>query len=147
VTETPVVNESWSWPDALDACIAAQQSHRVLYENEIVRVLEVTIEPGVREPLHTHRASSVMIVDGPAHIHYYTGDTLTFETPLDAPAERRTSWLGPEPPHSVENIDVHPYHAYRIELRGKEASPSPRVEPCRVVMASKGRLAPSDCVA
>jgi hypothetical protein len=110
-------------------------------------VLEVTIEPGVREPLHTHRASSVMIVDGPAHIHYYTGDTLTFETPLDAPAERRTSWLGPEPPHSVENIDVHPYHAYRIELRGKEVSPSPPVEPCRVVTASKGRLAPSDCVA
>jgi hypothetical protein len=89
----------------------------VLFENDAVRVLDVIIEPGAREPLHTHRAPSVMIVDQPARIRYYTGDTLTFESPIDAPMERRTSWLEPEPPHSVENVDEHLYHAYRIELR------------------------------
>ena len=91
-----------------------------------MRVLEVTIEAGVREPLHTHRAPSVMIVDGPARILYYTEDILTFETPLDAPNERRISWLTPEPPHSVENIDGHPYHAYRIELRAEGGPSLPR---------------------
>jgi hypothetical protein len=117
VTETPAPDGEWPWPERLDACIAAPQSHRLLFENEHVRVLEVIIDPGTREPVHTHRAPSVMIVDRPARIRYYTGSSLTFETPLDARDARRTSWLEPEPPHSVENIDVHPYHAYRIELR------------------------------
>jgi hypothetical protein len=110
-------DDHWPWPEELDACIAAPASHHVLFENEVVRVLEVIIEPGTREPLHTHRAPSVMIVDEPARIRYYTADTLTYETPgaaaLDEP---RTSWLDPEPPHAVENIDGHRYHAYRIEL-------------------------------
>jgi predicted metal-dependent enzyme (double-stranded beta helix superfamily) len=108
----------WSWPDSLDACVAAPASHLVLLENETVRVLEVVIEPGVREPTHTHRAHSVMIVDEPARIRYYTADTLTFETPTGgSDAGHRVSWMAPEPPHSVENIDVHRYHAYRIELK------------------------------
>jgi hypothetical protein len=126
VTETQAAATGWSWPDSLDACIAAPQSHRVLFENDIARVLEVVIEPGTREPLHTHRAPSVMIVDGPARIRYYTGDTLTFESPLDAAMEPRSSWMEPELPHSVENVDTHRFHAYRIELRA-----TPRSSPGR----------------
>jgi predicted metal-dependent enzyme (double-stranded beta helix superfamily) len=117
VTETPQPDGEWPWPETLDACIAAPQSHRLLFENEHLRVLEVIVDPGTREPVHTHRAQSVMIVDRPARIRYYTGSSLTFETPVDADYAQHTSWLEPEPPHSVENIDVHPYHAYRIELR------------------------------
>ena len=116
-TQTPPHNDQWPWPDDLDACIAAPASHHVLFENDAVRVLEVIIEPGTREPLHTHRAPSVMIVDGPARIRYYTGDALTYETPGAAVEETRSSWLDREPPHSVENVDVHRCHAFRIELR------------------------------
>jgi hypothetical protein len=116
MTKMPVREDEWPWPDKLHACIAAPRSHRTLFENDVVRVLEVIIEPGVREPLHTHRAPSIMIVDEPTRIRYYTGDTLTFEASAGG-GERRVSWLGPEPPHSVENIGVRRYHAYRIELR------------------------------
>jgi len=56
--------DSWDWPPSMDAVVAAPESHRVLLENEDVRVLEVTIPAGHREPEHTHRAHSVMIVDG-----------------------------------------------------------------------------------
>jgi hypothetical protein len=63
-TETHADANGWLWPDSLDACIAAPQSHRVLFENDLARVLEVVIEPGTREPLHTHRAPRVKIVDG-----------------------------------------------------------------------------------
>lgn len=52
----------------MDARHAAPASHRVLLDNDRVRVLEVVIEPGAREPEHTHRAVSVMIVDEPARI-------------------------------------------------------------------------------
>src|SRR6266545_1567188 len=71
----------WPWPDSLDAVVAAPGSHRVVLENETTRVLEVTIAPGEREPQHTHRWPSVMVVLQPARIRYYTGDTLTFTSP------------------------------------------------------------------
>ena len=35
-----------SWPPELDAVRAAPQSHRVLIDNDRVRVLEVIVEPG-----------------------------------------------------------------------------------------------------
>jgi hypothetical protein len=47
-------DETWSWPDTMDATVAAPESHRVLYEDDRTRVLEVVIPPGVREPEHTH---------------------------------------------------------------------------------------------
>ena len=111
--------QPWSWPETMDALLAAPASHRVLLENDRVRVLEVVIEPRTREPEHTHRAASVMIVDEPARIRYYQGDELLFDSgdqPASAPGPR-VSWLEPEGPHSVENIDRHRYHAIRIELR------------------------------
>jgi hypothetical protein len=108
------------WPESLDAVVAAPGSHRVVFENERTRVLEVIIGPGEREPEHTHRWPSVMVVDRPARIRYYTGDTLTFTSPEQpSPAEpgARVSWLDPEGPHSVENIDGHLYGAFRIEFK------------------------------
>ena len=51
-----------------------------MLDNDRVRVLEVVIEPGAREPEHTHQAASVMIVDEPARIRYYQGDALLFES-------------------------------------------------------------------
>jgi quercetin dioxygenase-like cupin family protein len=109
-------------PDAgieLDALIAAPDSHRLLFENDRVRVLEVVIEPGAREPEHTHRWPSVMIVDRPARIRYYERGVLTFESSAGdtTPPVPRTTWMEPEGPHSVENIDSSTYHALRIELR------------------------------
>ena len=109
---------NWNWPPSMDAVVAAPESHRVLFENDYVRVLEVTIAAGHREPEHTHREPSIMIVDGPARIHYYRCDTLAFSSPADAAAAGTwASWMDPEGPHSVENVDGHPYHAIRVELR------------------------------
>ena len=87
--------------------------------NDRVRVLEVVIEPRTREPEHTHRAASVMIVDEPARIRYYVGRATQFESPehSGAPPAVRVSWMEPEGPHSVENVDERRYHAIRIELK------------------------------
>jgi predicted metal-dependent enzyme (double-stranded beta helix superfamily) len=103
----------------LDALIAAPGSHRVLMDNEWVRVLEVVIEPGTREPEHTHQALSVMLVDQPAHIRYYVGNELRFESSqaTDSAPGTRVRWMKPEGPHSVENVDQHRYHAIRVELK------------------------------
>jgi hypothetical protein len=103
----------------MDALLAAPASHRVLIDNDRVRVLEVVIEAGVREPEHTHQAPSVMIIDQPARIRYYADGALTFETAAGpaTTAGPRVHWQEPEGPHSVENIDQQRYHAIRIELK------------------------------
>jgi hypothetical protein len=114
-TESP-----WLWPDTMDALLAAPASHRVLLENDRIRVLEVVIEPGTREPEHTHQAASVMIVDGPARIRYYAGGTVRFESRSGSespPSGIRVRWMEPEGPHSVENLDDRRYHAIRVELK------------------------------
>ena len=103
----------------MDALLAAPASHRVLLDNDRVRVLEVTIEPGTREPEHTHQAVSVMIVDESAQIRYYADGALQFESSAHpiAPPHVRARWMESEGPHSVENIDQSRYHAIRVELK------------------------------
>ena len=111
--------QPWPWSQTMDALLAAPASHRVLLENDRVRVLEVVIEPGAREPEHTHRAASVMIVDEPAGIRYYQAGTMLFESqPGPGPEPGvRVRWMEPEGPHSVENTGPHRYHAIRVELK------------------------------
>lgn len=123
--DSPTANGGWPWSPSLDATVAAPASHRVLLDNDRVRVVEVMIPPGVREPVHTHRWPSVMIVDRPARIRYYGADgNVEFESPAAAsataepPDRPRVEWMGPEGPHAVENIDDRPYRATRIELKG-----------------------------
>ena len=111
--------QPWPWPQTMDALLAAPASHRLLLENDRVRVLDVVIEPGAREPEHTHQAVSLMIIDEPARIRYYTGSALRFESQARSVSQPgvRVRWMEPEGPHSVENIDEHRYHAIRIELK------------------------------
>ena len=103
----------------MDALLTASASHRLLLENDRVRVLDVVIEPRTREPEHTHQAPGVMIIDEQARIRYYPGDALRFESQerFESPPGVRVRWIEPEGPHSVENIDEHRYHAIRVELK------------------------------
>ncbi len=50
-------------PDRFDALVAAPGNHRVLFENDQVRVLGVTVEPGQTEPPHHHPWPSVFHID------------------------------------------------------------------------------------
>jgi hypothetical protein len=103
-------------PAALDAVVAAPDSHKILFENDRVRVLEVSIPPGKREPVHTHSRPSVMYVDRRPPIKYFDGDgKLVFQT--RGSTGTATSWLEPEGPHSVENVGTETYHAIRVELK------------------------------
>ena len=49
-----------TWPAELEATVAAPDNHKILLENDYVRVLEVTLAPGEVEPLHFHRWPSVL---------------------------------------------------------------------------------------
>ena len=118
----PSQEVEWPWDDSLDAVVAAPDSHVVLFENEHVRVIEVGIGGGEKEPAHTHRDPSVMIVYQPTRIRYFGANgEAEFESPQSSrPASaREPKWMEPEGLHAVENIDTLPYRAYRIELKDR----------------------------
>ena len=98
---------SWPWPDSMDALAAASGYHRLLFENERVRVLEVRIGPGQLVPVHTHRWPSAVYVASSSDFIRRDGEgKLLFDsrTAGPPPATPTVQWIGPLPPHSVENI-------------------------------------------
>lgn len=98
---------AWPWPDSLDAVIAAPKSHRVLLENERVRVLEVRIAPGELVPVHTHRwPSAIYSAKSSDFLRRDADGNLLFDSRTVGPAPREpvVNWTPPLPPHSVENI-------------------------------------------
>jgi hypothetical protein len=59
------VNPSKGIHDSLDGIAAAPRNHKVLYEDDHVRILEVTVQPGEIEPMHHHPRPSVFAHDAP----------------------------------------------------------------------------------
>ncbi len=95
------------WPDSLDALIAAPKSHRLLFENERVRVLEVRIAPGEFVPVHTHRwPGAIYIARQTDFIRRDAEGNVLFDsrTAGPPPQEPVVNWTPPLPPHSIENI-------------------------------------------
>jgi hypothetical protein len=100
-------SQTWPWPDSLDALIAAPRHHRLLFENERVRLLEVRIGPGDLVPVHTHRWPSAIYVAKQSDFLRRDGaGSLLFDsrTAGPPPTESVVQWSPPLPPHSVENI-------------------------------------------
>jgi hypothetical protein len=108
------------WPDSLDAVAAAPNNHRVVIENQRVRVLDVTVVPGEMENLHAHCRSSVMYLmyEG-VYKDYGPSGELVAEATEAAPADQfpMTLWLDPQGPHRVHNLDSKPVRLLRVELK------------------------------
>ena len=108
------------WSASLDAPTAAPENHKVVFENERVRVLDVTVAVGGREKLHAHCWPSVLYVMFRGKLREWNADGKVIrevkETP-PATAFPLTQWLEASPPHSIENLDSRPIHLVRIELK------------------------------
>jgi hypothetical protein len=100
--------------------VAAPGFHRLLFENDDVRVLEARIGPGETVPLHTHRWPSVLYVLSNAH-HVRRDDEgrVLSDTRVEAapPGTGATFWLTARPPHSVENVDQSEIRLLNVELK------------------------------
>ena len=57
------------FPDGYDAVQVAPKSHRVLFENAFVRVLEVIVPPGTKEPMHSSPMAEPVSVLGHRRPH------------------------------------------------------------------------------
>ena len=53
-----------SWPTELDGVIAAPDHHKVLFDNDRVRVIETIVKVGDTTPVHTHPRTVMYVVSG-----------------------------------------------------------------------------------
>ncbi|WP_373491306.1 hypothetical protein [Parasphingorhabdus sp.] len=115
-----VTGDPANWPNELEATVAAPDNHKVLLENERVRVLEVTLGPGEVEPMHFHRWPSVLhILQADEWIDRDAAGNVIFDSrkgpPLSLPI---TMWKGPEAPHSPVNLsDSVEVRLIRVEIK------------------------------
>jgi hypothetical protein len=112
--------QAWTWPDSLDALVAAPGNHSMLYENERVRVVQTRILPGHSTPVHTHRWPSVMFVFASSDLVRFDdlGNVLMDTRPsAEVPALNSPAWLEPLPPHAVKNVGDAEFRAVHVEIK------------------------------
>ena len=106
--------DKW-WTPQNEALAAAPQHHTLLFENDEVRVLTVTIAPGAKEPFHAHRYPSVIYDEVPSHLVEYLVDGTKVDRSSRAAGGAR--WLPIGPPHALENVGTTPLRIVRVELK------------------------------
>lgn len=114
------MEEAWSWPDALDALVAAGSFHTLLLETDDVRVLETVIRPGERTPVHTHRWPSILYVLSMDHFVRCddAGNVLTDSREAGGfPEPGSAVWSGSMPPHTFENLGDTEVRVVNVELK------------------------------
>ena len=111
-------NQPADWSQDQDAVTAAPDNHDVLYEDDHIRVLSVTLRPGAPEPLHHHRYPSLFIIDRLAPLRDFDAAGNEVELPIpkafDMPLVLQ---MPPQDLHSVLNIGESLFHGTRIEFK------------------------------
>jgi quercetin dioxygenase-like cupin family protein len=105
----------------MDAVIAAPDHHRVIFENEQVRVMELKVNPGEIVPVHTHRWATVNYVLSHSDFLSFDADgnvKLDSRTDESGMKEGAVFCLPPNPPlHSVKNIGAGELRGITVELK------------------------------
>ena len=101
---------------APDPVVQSPQYYRVLVDNNRVRVLEYHLNPGEKEPMHSHPAG-VVYSFGDAKVRTVLPDGRASESSL---TQGETIWREAIT-HASENIGDAPVHALAVEL--KQACP------------------------
>ena len=113
-------NQQIQWPGELDALIASPQHHKLLFENEFVRVLDTNIAPGEITNVHTHQYSaSLYFLSWSDFIRYdEKGNVLVDSKTLSkTPTIGSAFWSEPLAPHSLKNIGNKNLHVISVEIK------------------------------
>lgn len=105
--------------DDLDGAVVAPDNHKVLFENDVVRVLETTIAPGEVTPVHTHLAPQVMYVLSGSHFIRRDEQGATMVDTRASPdfTLPRVLWSATLGRHSIENTGADSLVVIGVELK------------------------------
>ena len=106
----------WRWsaaiPQELDPLKVAADTHKLVFENSFVRVLETRVPPGKTEPWHQHGRRVVVYLSD-----FHTRVTERGGQPLDTLRKAGlVRWSEPTI-HQVENIGKTEGHVISIDLK------------------------------
>jgi hypothetical protein len=112
------------WPDDLDALHAAPLHHTLLFENELVRVLDTHVLPGQMVPLHAHRWPAALYILSWSHFLRRDGEgaILADSRMGEKPTEGIAVWSAPLPPHTLENVGESELRVISVELKSSDAA-------------------------
>lgn len=114
------MEDNWTWPEELDALTAAPKHHKLLYENERVRVIDTCISPGEVTEVHTHKwAASLYVLSWSDFIRYNDrGDILLDSRNLpNSPSLSKALWSEPLIPHALKNTGEQDLHIISVEIK------------------------------
>lgn len=109
-----------SWPEELDALVAAPEHHTLLFENATVRVLDTRIPPCGQTPVHTHRWPSVLYVTSWSPFVRRDADGQIVLDSRSVPALSAPPvvvWSPPLAAHSLENVGEVELRVISVELK------------------------------
>jgi len=105
--------------DELDGVAVAPGNHKVIFENDAVRVLETTILAGGVTPLHTHLAPTVMYVLSGSHFirRDEHGGTMVDTRATPDFVLPKVLWSASTPRHTIENTGADDLVVIGVELK------------------------------
>jgi len=110
------------WPDELDALIASPPHHKLLLENDSVRVLDANIPPGEMTAVHTHRlAASHLVISWSDFIRYDAeGIVLLDSRSIGKTIAQHTAlWSEPLGPRALKNVGTNDLHIISVEIKNR----------------------------
>jgi hypothetical protein len=114
------IKKEWPWPDDLDAMRADPLHHRVLFENDKVRVLDTLIPPGDITEIHTHKwPASLYVLNWSDFIRYDKDGNIVLDsrTLPTKPAPSTSLWTEALVPHALKNIGNSDIHIISVEIK------------------------------
>jgi quercetin dioxygenase-like cupin family protein len=104
---------------AQDVMKISPETHKVLLENDQVRVLEARMKPGEKVAMHSHPANvAYFFTDGKIKITYPDGKTEAREIKAGVAAWSEAVT------HAAENVGTTEFHELQIELKGAAKKPA-----------------------
>ena len=112
----------WPWPEELDALIAAPEHHKLLLENDAVRVIDTLIRPKETTALHTHKwPATLYVISWSDFVRYDDQNNIVVDSRNfdQSPSPSTALWSEPLTPHKLENVAENDIHIVSVEIKSK----------------------------
>ena len=107
---------------SIDPVAVSPDRFKLLLENEHVRVVEYSLQPGERDQWHTHPAKVSYVVEG-GELRIHLADGTSF---LSTETKGEATWMDALPRHYAENTGSTPVRILLVEVKGAESKQAPR---------------------
>jgi hypothetical protein len=105
--------------EELDGVVVDPTHHKVLFENDYVRVVETIVPAGDTTPVHTHLAPTLTQVVSFAHFirRDHDGNVMFDSREKNMPPDIQYLFAESTPQHTIENTDTQSMHVIGVELK------------------------------